>query len=399
VDLLPILNALLPKLPLILVDTDRIGNVITSIAANLIGPVLRAKSFPDNLTADFLSLLQQLTRTSQAAKTWRKDVLDALADLRFFATPVTLIKTHWLPIIAQLNTQDKSLFPDLLSRISAPTTAGIMFGVGATSARLEADRRTQLILRRLALLVLAAAQDTFTPHLPLLEDKFVELLTATPASSPSSATRAELFMLLCALLLRTSPIHLAPLWPLLHAELGTAIAAALPSSEGAEKYNGDSVVQACKVLDLLVALEGDEWQLREWTFVTDTIDAVYRPPGLSASALVEEVAEGLGAEVERLGISLTPAAVSAGGFGGVGNEYGGAEGKRRPILDGMIKALRMEGVHVEGLGKQELAVRVLRPFLGQLGIVAFEATYGMLEIDLEACLDSLLEDLCEEGAA
>ncbi|KAK3060870.1 hypothetical protein LTS18_007513 [Coniosporium uncinatum] len=272
-----------------------------------------------------------------------------------------------------------------------------MFGVGATSARLEADRRTQLTLRRLALLVLATAHDTFTPHLPLLEDKFVELLTATPASSPSSATRAELFMLLRALLLKTSPIHLAPLWPLLHAELGTAVAAALPSSEGAEKYDGAGVLQACKVLDLLVALGGDEWQLREWTFVTDTIDAVYRPPGLSASALVEEVAEGLGAEVDSLGTPVTPAAVSVGGFGGVGSEYGGAGGKRRPFLDGMIGALRMEGVDVEGAGKQELAARLLRPFLGQLSIVAFEATYGMLEIDFEACLDELLGDLCEEG--
>jgi hypothetical protein len=93
-----------------------------------------------------------------------------------------------------------------------------MFGVGAASARMEADRKTQLNLRRIGTLVLAAAEDAFVVNIAGVQEKVVELLTATAASSPSSATRAEVYMVLRALLLRVSPVHLAPLWPVINAD-------------------------------------------------------------------------------------------------------------------------------------------------------------------------------------
>lgn len=386
-DIVLVLTSIVPRLQLILVDNDRVATAVTNMSNNLVGPALRSKSFPHNLTQNALSLLYQLSRTSQAAKVWKKDINDAFNDTRFFNISPFLAKDYWLPILQQWNLNTKDLMPELLSRLSAPTTAGIMFGVGATSARLEADRKAQLNLRRIAVLVLSTAEDTFVPNFGMLEEKLVELFTATVASSPSSATRAELFMLLRALALKTSPVHMAPLWPVIDAEMQTAIKSVLPDTERHDTYNNASVLQACKLLDTLVTLDPDDFQLHEWLFITDTIEAVYKPADWTPSALVDEVAEAL-STTESATLSM-PQAVAQPGI----------DGLRKPFLDTLLTGMAQEysAADLRVMAKPDLASKVLRPFLGQLSIFVFEATYGMGQPDWEACMDGLLGDLFDEG--
>jgi len=389
-NFISILASAIPRLQLILTDNERINAASTSISTNVTGPTIRAKSFPSNIDGPFLELLYNLTKLPQGSKTWRRDVSDALNDTRFFATPSELVQTHWAQIFYQLVLNDKERMPELLGRLTAPTTAGIVFGVGATSARMEADKRTQLNLRRVALLILSCAEDTFMPNLAALEEKLVELLTATPTSSPSSATRSEVYMVLRALVLKTSSIHLAPLWPTINAELQTAIISILPDSNDYEKYTSGSILQACKLLDTLVTLDPDDFQLYEWLFITDTIDAVYRPANWKSTALAEEIAEALGTATTTPNASRNDHVPS----------FATNENMRRPFLDSLVKGLEAEeGADVRLMAKQELASRVLRPFFGQLSILAFEATYGMLVPDVKACTDGLVVDLFEDGEA
>ncbi|MBE7181951.1 MAG: hypothetical protein INR71_12235, partial [Terriglobus roseus] len=219
-------------------------------------------------------------------------------------------------------------------------------------------------------------------------EKISELLTATPVTSPSSATRAELFMLLRALILKVSAIHLAPLWPVINAELGTALASALPHAEDSDRYDGASLLQACKLLDVLVTVSPDDFQLYEWLFVTDTIDAIYRPPEWTSAALVDEIAEAMGAATpggEEQSLSAATGS-AAGGPGG--------EGLRAPFLEPLLAA---SGLDLRNLRREEVVSRVVRPFFGQLSISAFEATYGMQVPDVEACRRNLLADLFDEG--
>lgn len=369
VDVVAILTSIMPSLQLILVENDRVANAATSISTNIIGPAFRSKAFPENVTKSTLDLIYQLTRVAQNNKAWKKDVADAFNDPRFFSTPLPLITSSWLPILAQWTLTDKDRLPELLSRLSAPTTAGIMFGVGAASARQETDRKTQLTLRRISLLLLAAPEDTFTPTLPSLSEKLVELLTATPASSPSSTTRAELFMLLRALLLTISPVHLAPLWPIVTAELSAALTSLLPDADNRDTYSNAAVLQACKLLDTLVVLAPDDFQLHAWLFVADTIDAVYRPAAWSATALTDEVAEALAA-------AGTPTSRVAAHHASLSPQHPGVETPlRQPFLEPLLEAVQAgeEGADVRAMTRSELAGRVLRPFLGQLGIAAFEA--------------------------
>jgi hypothetical protein len=390
-DLLAALELIIPQLKVILVENDRVQNAVNSITANVTGPTLRAKTFPSNIDQRFLAVLQQLTKIPQASKLWKKDVSDAINDARFFSMPFELVSGYWLPIIYEYARNDNDRLPDILTRITAPTTAGLVFGVGAASARIEADRRVQLNLRRIALLLLASPSDTFAQSITNIQEKLVELLTATPTSSPSTATRADVFILLQAIFLKISTIHLGSIWPIVNSELQSALLSVLPDSEDYDKYSNNSVIHAAKLLDTLLTLDLDEFQLHEWLFITDTIDAVYRPQNVPSVALVDTISESLSQVTIEPGngeeITASTTRLSSANNTGL----------RRPILDILLRSDTLDIADLKAMPKQDLAARVLRPYFGQLSLLAFEATYGMLRPDFESCTDELLRDIFQDA--
>lgn len=381
-DIVAILASIAANLPKILVEPDRTLAAANTISASVIGPKFKSKSFPDNVSQSTLVLLYQLARLPNTQKSWRKDLGDAFNDSRFFGSSVSLVDSDWLPLLKQWILSDKERMPELLSRLLAPTTAGIVFGVGATSARLEADRKTQLNLRRVATLILATVNDNFVADLPVMQEKMVELLSATTTSSPSSTTRADIYLLLRALALKTSAVHLAMLWPIVNAELQAAISSVVAADHSAasETYNNYAILQACKLLDTLLCIAPDDFQLHEWLFITDTIDAVYRPPQFQPIALIDELSEELGltalASTTQTEATAMQSATST---------------RRKPLIG-------PGGISDEGNWerKDELVAKVLRPFFSQLSIFAFESTYSMSVPDWEACRMGLLKDLFDE---
>jgi hypothetical protein len=381
-DVVVILVDIVSKLPLILVDNDRVAKVVSDMSTSIIGPTFRAKSFPENVSKHLLDLLQNLMKVAQSNKLLKKDISDAFNDPKFFNASVSLIRELWLPILAQWTQSDKERVPELLARMSAPTTAGIMFGVGAASARQEADRKTQLNLRRIALLVLASPEDAFTPSIPQILEKIVELFAATNASSPSSATRADVILVLRAIILRTSHVHLASVWPVINGELALSLSSLLPDASNQANYNNAGIIQACKLLDELVVLDPDDFQLSEWLFISDTIDAVYKPSTAPAMlSLTDEVNEILSHSISAPA-TTTPHPGSASG-----------EGKRTLFLDPLIEALEVEEhAAVLNMTRGELLARVVRPFLGNLAMTAFEARYGGGEADWAGVWTSVVSD-------
>ncbi|KAG5983717.1 hypothetical protein E4U55_007398 [Claviceps digitariae] len=382
-NVVSILASVVPNLPKILLEPDRVLSAAGTISTNVIGPTLRSKSFPSTVSHNTLRLFLELSKLQNNQKNWKKDVGDAFNDNRFFSMDVSLVRDGWLPLLKQWVLTDKERLPELIARISGPTTAGIVFGVGATSARLESDRKTQLNLRRIALLVLAAADDAFVGELPAIFDKLVELLAATLTSSPSSATRADVYMVIRALVLKNSPIHLAMSWPVVNAELHAAISSVVAPdhSTASDMYLNTGILQACKLLDLLICVAPDDFQLHEWLFITDTIEAVYRSSTYQPVALVDEISEELGSSPGHVSLQPdTEALVAASGP------------HRRPLLGG--KGGINDEVSLER--KDELIAKVLRPFFGQLSIFAFESTYAMGTVDRTACIEALLGDLFDE---
>ncbi|KAJ3491402.1 hypothetical protein NLG97_g5604 [Lecanicillium saksenae] len=372
-DVVGILASVVPNLSKVLPEPDRVLSAAGTISTNVIGPTLRTKTFPDSVTRNTVRLLHELSRLPNNQKSWKKDVGDAFNDGRFFGMDLSLVTDDWLPLLRQWTVADKEKLPEVVSRITAPTTAGIVFGVGATSARLEADRKTQLNLRRVATLILAGAEDAFVTDLPTVVDKLVELLAATSTSSPSSTTRADVYMVVRALVLRTNPVHLAMLWPIINAEMHAALSSVVApdNSAASDTYSNAGVMQACKLLDLLV------------------IDAVYRSSSSRPIALADEISEDLG--------SAAATTSSAHHEDGGGSSYAtahsaAAQRNRRHVLIG-------PGGISDDVGlerRDELVAKVLRPFFGQLSIFAFESTYAMGAPDVSGCVQNLLRDLFDD---
>ncbi|KAJ9325836.1 hypothetical protein DTO027B5_3864 [Paecilomyces variotii] len=373
-DVLSILALSMPAFITTLGESDRIGSAMTSVSTNVIGPLFRSRLFPNNINRNVLSLLQDMSKVPAASKSWRKDLSDAFNDPRFFGSQVDIVKTGWMSLLRQWIIVDKDRLSDLLGRLTPPTSAGIMFGVGASAARLEADRKAQLNLRRIALLILSADEDHFVTELPALLQKMEDLLAATNVSSPSSATRAEIFMVLRSLVLKTSTTHLAPFWPLINTELHEAISS-IAQEQPSDLYNPYSLLQACKLLDVLILTAPDDFQLQEWLFVTDTVDAVYPPHRWEPTALADEVSQVLGSR----GAASPTMQVENGDI---------PKGLKRPALN---------SDRIRETAKDEIVDRVLRPFFDRLSIHAFESTYSMGVPDLETCKDDLLADLFNES--
>ena len=372
-DLLQVLCTIVPKLPVLFPDHDRISTILTSISNSVVINSIKSRSYPDNMSMVSLKLMLVMLKSPALMKNWKRDVSDAFYDNRFTRFTQELLKDYWIPILHQWTALDKDCMNELVSRLSAPSSAGIMFGVGAASARLENDRKTQQALRRLAFLILSSSQDRPLTVFSGIETKLNELLTATPSTSPSSATKADTYIVLRALILQCSEAQLITLWSVVTTELQAAFGSLLSESSDAGKYNTVALLHAAKLLDLLVVTSREDFQLHEWLFITDTIDAVYRPSDWSPTALADDLAE-----------SLAPGKLED------TENVPHPSGSQGSFLDSLLNE------NTSSMTKEELVNKVLRPFFGHLSIASYEATYRMSDVNVDVQRDILIRDLSDQ---
>ncbi|KIW96015.1 uncharacterized protein Z519_03081 [Cladophialophora bantiana CBS 173.52] len=354
-----VLREALPIIGNALGDQDRLSVTLPGVATYVTGPALRSKQFPQTVNMDILQLVLLMAKSQPNNKVWKKDIQDAINDNKFFQSAPWLAETGWLPVLKQLWLSDKGLMSEFVSRLTPPTTAGLMFGVGAAAARTEADRKTQLNLRRIALLLLAGDMDAFVSDLGQIINRLEELLTATPSSSPSSGTRGDVYLVLRAVTLAFTQVHLVSIWPIVDVELRELFTSMQKGGE--PTFTSYAQLQGAKLLDLLLLLKPEEFQLHEWLFVTDTVDAVYPLHDFKSTAIADLMVSKGSNEAEL------PTASDL--------------GTRRPWLC------------TDETRTTEDAVTLLRPFFRQLSIHAFEDTYSLQPPDLEACRKDLVADL------
>ena len=183
-------------------------------------------------------------------------------------------------------------------------------------------------------------------------------LALTSASSPSVATRGDLFVLLRAVCLAFSQTSLARLWPLL--DVGLRILFDDMAKTTDAMLSDYSRLQGAKLLDLLLCTKPDEFQLYEWLFVTDTIDAVY--PSASTRPI---------AAADQLVISADGSELQA----------ASQQSARRPWLCN------------EQSREPKQPRKVLESFFAQLSIRAFEDVYSLESSNIDACREDLLADI------
>lgn len=356
-----IASSMLPNMRKFLVEGDKIVSACNSVVYNVVNPALKGKTRPLDVDESVLSILQEMTRIGAAIKAWRSPVSEAFNDNRCFnSTPDAGGK--WKGMVKALFDVDKTSLSELLGKITTAPSANIF-----TNREYEMLLRS-LNMRRLSYVLLSSEKNHFLTQLPAIQEKLVD--TLRNVSSP--VVQSEVYLCVRVLLCRLSPHNLSSFWPVILTELYRLFDQVLTSlpSDGAEELN--LVLATCKLLDLLLVLQTEEFQIHQWIFITDTADAIYRPDDWLPDAMLDRLAEVTGSlplgdgAAQPLHVT-TPTPMT----------------DNRPMRRPMLRSLR-----------QIDSIRDLVPFFSSASIASYESVYssGGL-IDWEAVEQGLLEDM------
>ncbi|KAF9225321.1 hypothetical protein BS17DRAFT_872565 [Gyrodon lividus] len=348
-----------PNLRKFLMDNDRVTSACGNIVYYVINPGLKTKL--RHMDSTVVDIIKEMTRIPPALKVWRAPVIDILYDNRVFNSN-SAVATKWKPVIKALFDSDKTSFGDLLGRIAT-----------APSTNIFANRENEILvrslnLRRLSFVLFTGEKNHFLTQLPSVQEKLVDTLR----NVPSPIVQSEVFLCIRVLLCRLSPHNLTSFWPVILTELYRIFEQIIVAVPADESEDLPLVLSASKCLDLLLTLQTEEFQIHQWMFVTDTVDAVFRPDDWNPEAMFDQLAEIVGslpipdARVKTsTSISFPPTAES--------------RAMRRPMLNTL---------------RQIDSVRDLTPFFSHVSISAYESVYASTgNIDWEAVEQGLLDDM------
>ncbi|KAI0756510.1 Dopey, N-terminal-domain-containing protein [Daedaleopsis nitida] len=353
----------LPNIRKFLIDSDKILTACNQIVYNIVNPALKGKARPLDVEDDIVAIIREMTKINVAVKAWRAPVYDSLNDSRCFNSTADAGE-KWTPIIKSFFDTDKTALPELLGKITTVASANIF-----TNREYEMLLRS-LNLRRLSYVILSAEKNHFLTQLPSIQEKLVD--TLRNVSAP--IVQSEVFLCVRVLLCRLSPHNLSSFWPVILTELYRILEQVLENIPGDGSEELGLILSACKLLDLLLVLQTEEFQVHQWIFITDTVDAVYRPEDWFPDALLDRLAEVVGA----LPVTESDARPSA-------SHLRTPSVPNTPMRRPLLRSLR-----------QIDSVRDLVPFFSIASISSYETVYHSGGIvDWPMVERGLLEDLFE----
>ncbi|KAG2350958.1 hypothetical protein BDR05DRAFT_955104 [Suillus weaverae] len=357
-----------PELRRFLMDNDKVASACSNIVYYIVSPGIKMKARPLDADEVVVDIFREMIKIPPAMKVWRVAVIDVLYDHRIFNSNSS-VATKWKPIIKAVFDGDKTSFPDLLSRVATSPSANIF-----TNREHEMLLRS-LNLRRLALVLFTGEKNHFLTQLPAIQEKLVDILR----NVPSPIVQCEVYLCIRVLLCRLAAHSMTSFWPVILTELYRIFEQIIVSipSDGSEDLQ--LILSASKCLDLLLTLQTEEFQIHQWIFITDTVDAVFRPDDWSPESIFDQLAEVVGSlpipeprEPQGIGLSL-PTSTS------LTFPTHSDRALRKPIL---------KSIH------QLDSIRDLFPFFSHVSISSYESVYASSgNIDWEAVEQGILDDM------
>ncbi|KAJ1928071.1 hypothetical protein IWQ60_002383 [Tieghemiomyces parasiticus] len=372
--------------PAIVPEPERLQSLAAAVVNHIAGPFLRGRwplapvlvvrgrpvhpdrapaalALPYLLAHRVVALLAALARhPTTLLRSYRREVWDHFADAPGFFVQYGMTRRvlgHWRRLVGTVAAAERTRLGDLLTRISAAPASHLF-------ANREAETVAQaLLVRKLAFILYSGACDQYTAVLPGIQEKLVDLLKLPRLPA---LVHVEVYLCLRVLLRRVTGRYLATLWPVLLTDLLRLCSRVLATDMTAPADLAARFLAACKFLDLLLVLAPAEFQLHQWIFVTDTMEALYgaRRTGV---ALIDRMSAEL--DVFSAGSPTWPTSIQ---------DYlpsGPTPPRRRPLLTmGAIRSLRD-----------------LEPFVHNISVYAYEATYALACPDLPFIEARLADDL------
>ncbi|KAF5380337.1 hypothetical protein D9757_007927 [Collybiopsis confluens] len=373
-----IASVAIPNMRRILMDNDKVSNACANIVYYIVTPSLKGRTKPMEVDPIVVKIVYEMSKMPFTFKAWKSPVTEMLNDNRVF-NGVPEAAEAWKPIIKTTFDSDKTAFPELLSKISTAPSANIF-----TNREYEMLVRS-LNLRRLSFVLLAGDKNHYLTVLPSVQEKLVDVLrnVTTPI------VQSEVYLCIRVLLCRVSPHNLTSFWPVLLTELYRIFEQIMLNvpSDGSEDL--PLVLAACKCLDLLIAVQTEEFQIHQWIFVTDTVDAIYRPNDWFPEAMMDQLAEIAGSLPRPTSssgndsLTLNGTSTPTPGLSTFPSTSSQFPQSSRPMRKPMLTSVR-----------QIDSIRDLIPFFSSVSISTYESVYASNgSVDWEIIERGIMDDL------
>lgn len=328
----------------IIQDSDKVSVALNSITSNLITPQIKLKKI-EEIPLKTLILLDLIGKNS-ANKTWKTLVFDTFMDSSFFHVNLNQL---WERIISTWISLERDRIQDFVARITTQSTPTNIFNWNEGN---EVENKIQS-LKRISYLLLIQPKDYFIANLEEIFSKVEESLALL-----SPIYRSELSTLLRAVTLQFSEIHLIPHWTIITHEL-LSIFEFVYSSKSQSKEELKLILNGCKLLDQLLILRYDEFNLSEWLFVSSSPDIINGSQD-STIAIIDRIAK-----LDFTYLKDLPVKVE------------------QPL--GLLVPLIRVG-SIKNLTE-------LRLFFDHLSLINYERTFGMYGINWKVCESAVMDDL------
>lgn len=246
-------NQFLQDLAQLPIESDKLGTVFTHLVQNLIVNPAKIKSPMYNSVVWLWGIL---SRNSFSMKYWRKDFWELYGDAKFFDMDFESCRL-WIPIVKAIANSEKDRLDEYLGRLGAPP-AGIFVSKDA-----EIKSKYQL-LKKIGLLIISADFDNFLPQLPSIQEKLVDIF-----KSPYNIAHAEAYLLLRVLFVKMTLKNLLTMWPGILTEILRLFNFIINSENSVSREVLQVLVAVLKLIDFLLLLSPQEFQLHSWVFVDD----------------------------------------------------------------------------------------------------------------------------------
>lgn len=334
---------------------DKFNSCIAIIVAQCITPFIKGKNL--SIPEYVLGLALEIAKVGGKVKNWRSLINEFYLDDRKFCSLSDNVL--WEEIIsewAQYPENKFKLLNDLLSmigsRVTSITPALITFNSWNDT---ENEVKCQNLLR-ISYLLMVSPVDVY-----LLQFQSLISCACQYLVSKNVKLKEKSWILLRVMFLRFKVSHFEEYWSMITYCLQTNLQEFCESLQIQEEVNAQLVLQTCKTLDLLLALNFEGFSATNgWLFVIDSINCIYKTyPFMS---LIDEIYEC--------------------------KEFEMAKTDEIELVDRVqLKTPLLNGVHVIQNYIQ------LRNFFQNLSYAHYEYVFSLEELDLKGCETDLYLDI------
>ena len=367
----------IPHMHELINDIDKLNNCFSSIINGISGVINKGNLINfDTIPQYIMELLIKLSENLNCneLKVWKNFCNEIIQDNEFFKMKLDSYQLkQWNGIMKRWILNDDNKLNDIITNKlilsnSTNTSSTLLFNWND-----EVDILNSNIphIKRIIYLLLINEKDKFVSIISLLIDKINEFFFAFRQMTKYCLLEGWIFVLLRVVNLKFSENHLTDTWIMINKSiyyLFTETFEKIENNEGIDDGNNNDNIfniiflQGCKLLDILIILNEEEFQLNEWIFISDNLDGIHEiiPEG-NEVGIVEKISK---LKLDLKGYSIIDDI----------NEYG----KKVPLLKNINK--------IDDISE-------LMIFFKTLKIKKYENEYRLKEVDYECITDDIFFDL------